>query len=772
MSAVHLLNNKGEINEIKQLFRNPELNSDVEAKRTAVRRVVELMTAGVDTSVLFSDMIMACFTKDMVTKKLIYSYLVANSAAHSDVAILSINTLEKECKEDSPLVRGLALRSLASLRLPNILEYVLPILHTLLADLSPYVRRIAVLCTLEIYDQSPDEFFDNNFFDTCVTMLRDADSDVCLSALEVIEHVLAKEERERQLCELDRRPEPAVRHAPFTVQKPLLYLLLNRMGKLAEVHQIKVINCVLRYTPESEAEMFDIMNVLEEYLQSTNSGVVLACCHAFFHLTQNVPEVQQQVLQRLRYPLVACAASATQIESAYAALCHIKVLAHRQPDLFAGDYKSFFCRFHDPTYVKVVKMDLLSCIVTQSSSNAIVEELLAYAEDRVSAVSRSALDNLGRSTMRCPEIRGIVAEIFMDLLRNGSAKVRANALSALQSLLRQMQDAAASIRGFVDAALALQHMPHDAHSSEAKTALVWILGEYGEHIDDAPYLLEDLCSSVMTESPPFRRQALTAAVTLFFKRPPEMQALLGRLFQQLLGDFSNADVLDRAMLYYRLLRANPQQAFRAISQAKHSVTAFTEDHNTERIEKLFEEFDSVAVVLGYPAEIIDAAQDAASLGEADLSSSSSSSASSSSSLSSSADSPVTTSAAAAAGTLALNPRDGRPSDLQLSADVFLESNDFQQRWSSLRCTEMSTVQLSAGLTEEQLEDTLESKNVFTLASGEADGAHKLFLYAQAVGSDDDLFLMEMRYTPASGSATVTVKSNRSDVEAFLKHLAN
>lgn len=32
--------------------------------------------------------------------------------------------------------------------------------------------------------------------------------------------------------------------------------------------------------------------------------------------------------------------------------------------------------------------------------------------------------------------------------------------------------------------------------SEAKVALIWILGEFGEHIDDAPYLLESLVGNL------------------------------------------------------------------------------------------------------------------------------------------------------------------------------------------------------------------------------------------------------------------------------------
>lgn len=47
-------------------------------------------------------------------------------------------------------VRGLALRSLCSLRVPNLLEYVLQPIDTGLGDRHAYVRRTAVMGVLKV----------------------------------------------------------------------------------------------------------------------------------------------------------------------------------------------------------------------------------------------------------------------------------------------------------------------------------------------------------------------------------------------------------------------------------------------------------------------------------------------------------------------------------------------------------------------------------------------------------------------------------------------
>lgn len=67
---------------------------------------------------------------------------------------------------------------------------------------------------------------------------------------------------------------------------------------------------------------------------------------------------------------------------------------------------------------------------------------------------------------------------------------------------------------------------------------------------DAPYLLEPLAESFESEPPAVRAALLTAAVQLFFRRPPECARLLGRVLAGGVQD-AEQDVHDRALLYYR-----------------------------------------------------------------------------------------------------------------------------------------------------------------------------------------------------------------------------
>jgi vesicle coat complex subunit len=58
----------------------------------------------------------AAATTDLVQKKMVYLYLNQYAPLNHDVSLLAINTMAKDCNDVDPLVRGLGLRNLSSLR--------------------------------------------------------------------------------------------------------------------------------------------------------------------------------------------------------------------------------------------------------------------------------------------------------------------------------------------------------------------------------------------------------------------------------------------------------------------------------------------------------------------------------------------------------------------------------------------------------------------------------------------------------------------------------
>lgn len=68
------------------------------------------------------------------------------------------------------------------------------------------------------------------------------------------------------------------------------------MKDSSEWHQCQSLEVVSQYYPSGgEAEVYDIMNILEDRLTSTNCGLVLAVIKVFLFLTLNMTATHQQV---------------------------------------------------------------------------------------------------------------------------------------------------------------------------------------------------------------------------------------------------------------------------------------------------------------------------------------------------------------------------------------------------------------------------------------------------------------------------------------------
>ena len=188
-SGVQIEHKKGEVNELKTSLRNPNLDRDPEKKREVIKRVIAYMTLGIDVSKLFSEMIMASASKDHVVKKMVYLYITTYATANPELSLLAINTLQKDCRDEDPMTRGLALRSFTSLRLENVTEYLPPVVLAGLKDMSPYVRKTAVMACVKLHRLAPDSIVDGDIVNKLYDMLRDRDPQVvsnCICALNEI----------------------------------------------------------------------------------------------------------------------------------------------------------------------------------------------------------------------------------------------------------------------------------------------------------------------------------------------------------------------------------------------------------------------------------------------------------------------------------------------------------------------------------------------------------------------------------------------------------
>ncbi|XP_043704548.1 beta-adaptin-like protein A [Telopea speciosissima] len=580
---------KGEVSDLKMQLRQhagSRAPGTDDAKRELFKKVISYMTIGIDVSSLFSEMVMCSATSDIVLKKMCYLYVGIYAKGNPDLALLTINFLQKDCRDEDPMIRGLALRSLCSLRLANLVEYLVGPLGLGLKDNNSYVRTVAAIGVLKLYHISAATCVDADFPSTLkALLLKDPDAQVvanCLSALQEIWSLEAA------------TSEEASREREALLSKPVIYYLLNRIKEFSEWAQCLVLDLVVKYIPSDSNEIFDIMNLLEDRLQHANGAVVLATIKVFLHLTLSMTDVHQQVYERIKAPLLTLVSSGSQ-EQSYAVLSHLHLLVMRAPVLFSSDYKHFYCQYNEPSYVKKLKLEMLTAVANESNTYEIVTELCEYAANVDVPIARESIRAVGKIALQQYDVNAIVDRL-LQFLEMEKDYVTAETLVLVKDLLRkypQWSHDCIAVVGNISS--------KNVQEPKAKAALIWMLGEYSQDMIDAPYILESLIDNWDDEhSAEVRLHLLTAIVKCFFKRPPETQKALGAALAAGLAD-SHQDVHDRALFYYRLLQYNVSVAERVVNPPKQAVSVFADTLSSEIKDRIFDEFNSLSVIYQKPS---------------------------------------------------------------------------------------------------------------------------------------------------------------------------
>tara|TARA_R110002050_G_scaffold297646_1_gene459363 strand:+ start:900 stop:1706 length:807 start_codon:yes stop_codon:yes gene_type:complete len=243
---------RSEVTELLQFFKNNNLERDEELQLHAVKRVIAYMTLGVDVSPVFTHMVMASNTRSIVQKKLVYLYLCNYAESHPDLSLLCINTLRKDCTDHNPMIRGLALRAISSLRLPHLMEYLVPPARDGLKDHAPYVRKTAVMACAKLHNLAPS-YIDEEFVNYLYDMLLDKDTSVATNSVLALNQILAEE-------------------GGMAVTPEIAGHLMNIVDEAREGGQCAILETLKKYQPD-ESTIYDAMNMVEPSLSSCNSAV-------------------------------------------------------------------------------------------------------------------------------------------------------------------------------------------------------------------------------------------------------------------------------------------------------------------------------------------------------------------------------------------------------------------------------------------------------------------------------------------------------------------
>lgn len=125
-------------------------SSSLRDKLEAMKRIVALISLGKDASLFFPEVVKNVASSSVELKKLVYLYLEHYAETNPDLALLSVNSFQKDLTDSNQSIRALALRVLSSIRVATILQVVLWAIKKCVKDSSPYVRRASAFAMIKV----------------------------------------------------------------------------------------------------------------------------------------------------------------------------------------------------------------------------------------------------------------------------------------------------------------------------------------------------------------------------------------------------------------------------------------------------------------------------------------------------------------------------------------------------------------------------------------------------------------------------------------------
>lgn len=131
----------------------------------------------------------------------------------------------------------------------------------------------------------------------------------------------------------------------------------------------------MNYVPQDASEASLLAERISPRLSHSNSAVVLTCVRVLLYLSNYIADerIIDSLCLKLSPPLVTLLSKGPEIQ--YLTLRNALLILQRRPDVLRNDIRVFFCKYNDPIYVKVTKLELIYMLASEDNINEVLAEL-------------------------------------------------------------------------------------------------------------------------------------------------------------------------------------------------------------------------------------------------------------------------------------------------------------------------------------------------------------------------------------------------------------
>ncbi|CAO3600089.1 unnamed protein product [Absidia cylindrospora] len=555
-----------------------ELNSDKrdpkhQRKKTVMKKIVANMTMGNDMSSLFPDILNVMNVPILEIKKMVYLYLINYARSKPDMAMMAITMFIKDVEDPNPLIRALAIRTMGYIQVEKIVDCLVDPLRHCLRDKDPYVRKTAAICVAKLYMYDNVLVESEHFIDMLRDLLNDPNPTVIANAVAA-------------LTEISERSDNIQLKLNHTISSKLAAAL----NECSEWGQTYILEALMYYVPQEQGDAEMLAERIAPRLQHANSAVVLTCVKVMMYL-MNYMKDENDILtfcRKLSPPLVTLLSSGPEVQ--YVALRNILLVIQRRPEVLRNDMKVFFCKYNDPIYVKLAKLEIIFRLANANNVDQVLSELKEYATEVDVDFVRKAVRSIGRLAVKIESAAERCITALLDLIHTKVNYVVQEAIVVIKDIFRKYPNQYESIIGTLCENL------DNLDEPEAKAAMIWIIGQYADRIENADELLDDFLYSFLEEPVEVQLALLTATVKLFIKRPTAGQELVPKVLKWATEETVNPDLRDRGYIYWRLLSTDPASAKAIVLSDKPSISTESDNMDVNFLDELLLHISSLASI--------------------------------------------------------------------------------------------------------------------------------------------------------------------------------
>lgn len=537
-------------------------------KLDALKRILALVSLGRDVSSFFPAVVKNVGAPQLEIKRLVYIYLQHYAEAQPDVALLSVNTFQKDLSHQNQFLRAQALRVLSSIRVPLIHQVVQMGVTKCARDTSAYVRKTAALAIPKVY--ALERSSRDALAEPLALLLGDSSVAVVGAALVAFAEV----------C-----PERTDMLHPHFVR------ICRALVDMDGYSQAIALQVLLRYArryfnePGAAASVHPSLTTLVQstlpLLRSQNAAVVVSAAALLFHLS---PEHFQShaVKALVRYVHLdrALEVVALKMLCAAAAAGFATTLSRYYRELFV-------VTAYDGAPVRMLKLALLVELAARDASItvAVTDEIAYYLHDADSEFAAAAVRALAliaeqQSASVLTRVVRVLART-LDVSFGGGARVVAEAMTVFLSLLQRGDDTLDDVERSKLVRRIAKRLD-TVESAEARASVLWLLGEY--RVLAKSYAVDALRvharAMVDERDPRVKQSTLTLAAKLALDGTDERCRRLFEYVVKVARLDPNYDVRDYACMLQRLdgdvvrgalLAKKPVVALRASSDLRAST---------------------------------------------------------------------------------------------------------------------------------------------------------------------------------------------------------